>query len=252
MSSKADAALEISNLIYGYAEALDRGDLRSVGAFFEHCLVHVDGLPNRARGSAEVLEFFKPVLFYKGDATADQHDPESVPATKHLTTNLIIQVADDLRTATAKSYFTVIQGRRTLRCNRSSRAATTTSSSVCDGGWRFCERLEFIDLVGDLSRAPDDDDPGEVVIGSSCTHPFALRLARRPAARQRLVEIDERRRAAHARIRKRVLRLQLRALGVEHVEQVDRARVETHASERARRERCRALPARDAHPRARA
>jgi len=152
MSSKADAALEISNLIYGYAEALDRGDLRSVGAFFEHCLVHVDGLPNRARGSAEVLEFFKPVLFYKGDATADQHDPESVPATKHVTTNLIIQVADDLRTATAKSYFTVIQGRPDFALQPVIAGRYHDRFERVDSAWRFCERLEFIDLVGDLSR----------------------------------------------------------------------------------------------------
>jgi len=152
MSSKADAALEISNLIYGYAEALDRGDLGSVGAFFEHCLVHVDGLPNRARGSAEVLEFFKPVLFYKGDATADQHDPESVPATKHLTTNLIIQVADDLRTATAKSYFTVIQGRPDFALQPIIAGRYHDRFERVDSAWRFCERLEFIDLVGDLSR----------------------------------------------------------------------------------------------------
>src|SRR5262245_57643872 len=111
MTSKADAVHEITNLLYGYAEALDRGDLKAVAAYFEHCTIHVDGLPNRAHGSAEVLEFFKPVLFYKGDSTADQHDPASVPATKHLTTNAIIEVSADLNTATARSYFTVIQGR---------------------------------------------------------------------------------------------------------------------------------------------
>ena len=59
MSSKADAVNAITNLIYGYAEALDRGDLAAVAAYFEHCLVHVNGLPNKAQGGAEVLEFFR-------------------------------------------------------------------------------------------------------------------------------------------------------------------------------------------------
>ena len=95
MSSNADAVHQITNLVYGYAEALDRGDLEAVAAFFEFCTIRVDGLPNTAHGSAEVREFFKPVLFYKGDAAADQ---------------------------------------------------------CVDGRWRFCERLEYLDLVGDLSR----------------------------------------------------------------------------------------------------
>ena len=98
------------------------------------------------------------------------------------------------------------------------------------------------------------------------THLLAPRFARRPAARQRLVKVDERRRAARARIGKGVLRLQSRAFGVEHVEQVGRTGVErTRASCAARalssaaRSRCassmRACPAaraRSRFPRARA
>jgi hypothetical protein len=152
MSTRADAVNDITNLIYGYAEALDRGDLRAVGAYFEHSLVHVDGLPNRAQGSAEVLEFFKPVIFYKGAATADPYDPESVPATKHLTTNVIVVVADDLRTATARSYFTVLQGRPDFPLQPVIAGRYHDRFDCVDGRWRFRERLEYIDLVGDLSR----------------------------------------------------------------------------------------------------
>ncbi len=152
MSSRADAVHEISNLVYGYAEALDRGDLAAVAAFFEFCTIRVDGLPNTARGSAEVLEFFKPVIFYKGDSTADQYDPASVPATRHLTTNLIIDVAHDLRTATARSYFTVIQGRADFPLQPIIAGRYHDRFECIGQRWRFCERLEYIDLVGDLSR----------------------------------------------------------------------------------------------------
>jgi hypothetical protein len=152
MTSRADAVHEITNLLYGYAEALDRGDLEAVAAYFEHCTIHVDGLPNRAHGSAEVLEFFKPVKFYKGDSTADQRDPASVPATKHLTTNAIIEVSADLRTATARSYFTVIQGRPDFALQPIIAGRYHDRFECVEGRWRFVERLEFIDLVGDLSR----------------------------------------------------------------------------------------------------
>ena len=152
MTSRADAVHDITNLIYGYAEALDRGDLEAVGACFEHCTIRVDGLPNMARGTAEVLEFFKPVIFYKGNAVAAQGDPDSVPATRHLTTNLIIHVGDDLRTATAKSYFTVIQGRPDFPLQPVIAGRYHDRFECVDRRWRFSERLEFIDLVGDLSR----------------------------------------------------------------------------------------------------
>jgi hypothetical protein len=112
----------------------------------------VDGLRNKAQGGAEVLEFFKPVIFYKGDAAADQYDPESVPATKHLTTNVIVVVDDDLRAATAKSYFTVIQGRPDFALQPVIAGRYHDKFECIDGRWRFRERLEFIDLVGDLSR----------------------------------------------------------------------------------------------------
>ena len=59
MSSKADAVHQITNLVYGYAEALDRGDLEAVAAFFEFCTIRVDGLPNTAQrlgGGPRVLQ----------------------------------------------------------------------------------------------------------------------------------------------------------------------------------------------------
>jgi len=152
MTRKSEAVHEITNLIYGYAAALDQGDLTAVAALFEHCTIRVDGLPNAARGSAEVLEFFRPVLFYKGDSTADPRDPDSVPATRHLTTNLIIEVAEDLFTANARSYFTVIQGRPDFPLQPVIAGRYHDRFECVEHRWRFCERLEFIDLVGDLSR----------------------------------------------------------------------------------------------------
>ena len=92
------------------------------------------------------------MLFYKGDAAADQSDPASVPATKHLTTNLIIDVADDGRTATARSYFTVIQGRPDFPLQPIIAGRYHDRFECVEGRWRFCERLEYLDLVGDLSR----------------------------------------------------------------------------------------------------
>jgi hypothetical protein len=92
------------------------------------------------------------VIFYKGGSTADQYDPASAPATRHLTTNLIIDVVDDLRTATARSYFTVLQGRPDFPLQPIIAGRYYDRFECIGQRWRFCERLEYIDLVGDLSR----------------------------------------------------------------------------------------------------
>jgi len=152
MSDKSEARNQIRALMFGYAETLDNGDLDGVAAFFEHCTISVEGLDNSAHGAAEVRRFFDTVIFYKGDAQASQDDPQSTPATKHLTTNVVIDVADDLLSATARSCFTVLQSRPDFPLQPVISGRYHDRFECVEGRWRFAKRHEFIDLLGDLSR----------------------------------------------------------------------------------------------------
>ena len=83
----------------------------------------------------EVLE--RMVILYDG-----------VPRTKHVTTNLVIELSGD--TATTRSYFTVLQAVDGLSLQPIVAGRYHDAFARVGGAWRFTDRLIFMDLVGDL------------------------------------------------------------------------------------------------------
>jgi hypothetical protein len=73
-------------------------------------------------------------------------------ATQHVTTNVAVAVDEGGGTATARSYFTVLQSvsGSPLQVIIAGRYADTFERA--DGEWRFTNRVVHSDLVGDLSR----------------------------------------------------------------------------------------------------
>lgn len=90
--------LLITNLIHRYAELVDSGDFDGLGALFAHGELHATDGP--VRGADAVREHFA--------SWVQLHDDGS-PHTRHVTTNVIVEVADDAQTARARSYVTVLQ-----------------------------------------------------------------------------------------------------------------------------------------------
>lgn len=132
----------IGALIFTYAERIDAGDLAGVAALFAQATYgSVQG--GSYRGSAAVLEVLQRVVILYPDGT---------PRTKHLTTNLVIDVDETAQTASARSYFTVLQATEELPMQPIV-AGRYQDRFLCEhGGWRFAERLIAMDLIGDLSR----------------------------------------------------------------------------------------------------
>jgi len=134
-----DDRAAIAALVFGYAERLDAGDFAGVAALFADAVFGAPDGPQR-RGAAAV----RAVL----DEKVKRH-PDGTPRTKHVTTNLVIEIAGTA--ATARSYFTVFQATADIRLQPIV-AGRYHDRFVCDGGaWRFAERVVFIDLVGDVS-----------------------------------------------------------------------------------------------------
>src|SRR5439155_19394268 len=89
----------IAAIIYAYAERLDAGDLEGVAALFTHATLRTDRRTEIRRGVAEALELYRSmVMLYDGR-----------PCTKHVITNVIIDVDASGDSASARSYFTVFQ-----------------------------------------------------------------------------------------------------------------------------------------------
>lgn len=130
---------EITALVHIYAERVDGGDLAGVAALFADSTYGAEGGPQR-HGTVEVLQALRAAIIL--------HD--GVPRTKHVITNLTIDVDDAAGTARARSYFTVLQATPTLPlqpilCGRYHDRFRRHGST-----WRFSDRRIFMDLVGEL------------------------------------------------------------------------------------------------------
>jgi hypothetical protein len=97
------------------------------------------------RGSEQVLAMYT--------ASTRKYEDTGTPKTKHVTTNVIIEVDEENNAATAKAYYTVMQavpGSLPLQPVISGRYRDEFER--VDGVWRFSRRHMYIDLVGDLSQ----------------------------------------------------------------------------------------------------
>jgi 3-phenylpropionate/cinnamic acid dioxygenase small subunit len=132
----------ITNLIYTYAERLDQGDFAGVGALFEEASYGAAGGPE-VRGAAAVEGILRELVILYENGT---------PRTQHVTTNLILEIDETAGTASARSYFVVLQGldEAPIRAVLAGRYRDCFARGT--QGWRFTERRLFLDLPGDLSR----------------------------------------------------------------------------------------------------
>jgi 3-phenylpropionate/cinnamic acid dioxygenase small subunit len=130
----------INALICAYAERLDAGDFAGVAELFAEATLRTDGQPGAARGREEVHALYAATVKLYGGR----------PCTRHVTTNLVIEVDPAGGTAAARSYFTVFQARPELPLQAIIAGRYRDRFTRRDGVWRFAERVICIELVGDL------------------------------------------------------------------------------------------------------
>jgi len=130
----------IEALIFEYAERIDAGDLDGLAALFR------DATYRSAQGGHYVgAEALRDVLRARVILHAD-----GTPRTKHVTTNVVIEL--DADAATARSYYTVFQAVDGLALQAIVGGRYHDRFVRVADGWHFADRMVFIDLVGDLSR----------------------------------------------------------------------------------------------------
>jgi 3-phenylpropionate/cinnamic acid dioxygenase small subunit len=143
----------IAELIYTYAERLDLGDYEGLADLFSDATVTYISPSFMSRGRAETLARYTARTRKHADGT---------PRTKHVTTNLIVDVDEAAGTATARSYFTVFQQVGGQIALQPINAGRYHDRFVRVGGcWQFASRQIISDLAGDLSAH---------VIGDSRSH----------------------------------------------------------------------------------
>ena len=134
---------QIENLIYSYAERIDNGDLEGVAALFHDAEIFSAAHDVRRVGFDEVLEMYQTsTRLYESTAT---------PQTKHLTTNVIIEVDEGGMKASARSYYTVIQATGSLPLQPIISGRYKDHFRKIESQWQFSSREMIVDLIGDLS-----------------------------------------------------------------------------------------------------
>jgi 3-phenylpropionate/cinnamic acid dioxygenase small subunit len=133
----------IENLIYYYAERIDDGDLEGVAELFRDAEITSTVHNVRRTGFDEVLQMYQmSCRLYKATGT---------PMTKHLTTNVIIELDENGRDAAARSYYTVIQATDALPLQPIISGRYKDHFHKTENQWHFSSREMIVDLIGDCS-----------------------------------------------------------------------------------------------------
>jgi 3-phenylpropionate/cinnamic acid dioxygenase small subunit len=140
-----DSAREIENLLYLYAERLDAGDLDGVADLFRHGRIRAPAAPDGAavEGRDAVRRLY---------AGATRLYANGTPLTRHVTSNVIVEVDEDAGTAATRSVYTVFQRTERLALQPIISGRYHDTFQRIDGRWWFDTRVMFVDLVGDLSQ----------------------------------------------------------------------------------------------------
>jgi hypothetical protein len=145
-----DSATALSNLIARYAESIDGGDFGAVADLLGDAAVGAGDSTSLLTGRDALLALF---------TSTTRLYPDGTPGTKHVTTNLILEIDEEAGRATARSYWTVLQAVPGLPLQPILAGRYHDRFERADEDWRFSERRYLVDLVGDVSQHMLDNLP---------------------------------------------------------------------------------------------
>ena len=120
---------------------MDDGDFEGVGSLLTDATF--TGGAGSVSGGDAIEKMLRDSLIVYDDGT---------PRTKHITSNLAIEVDEAAGTAVSRSYFTALQALPDMTLQPIVSGRYEDRFERRDGQWRFVERRVRTDLVGDVSR----------------------------------------------------------------------------------------------------
>ena len=135
----------ITKLIFTYAECVDQADFDGLSDLFAQGAIHSSSAADSATGmrGKDVGRFYA--------ATNRVHEDGTL-RTRHLSTNLIIDIDEDRNTATARSYYVVLQATPELAFQPIAGGRYEDRFRRSHGTWHFSERMIHVDQIGDMSE----------------------------------------------------------------------------------------------------
>jgi 3-phenylpropionate/cinnamic acid dioxygenase small subunit len=127
---------QISSLVHSYARLLDSGDASAVSALFEHSTWRSLPRGSSLRGSDQVRPIYETLMAQEGQRF-----------TKHLITNLSIEVASGSKVASSHCYWTVLQALSGQGITVKLSGQYTDTFEKASDKWRFTDRLITTDFT---------------------------------------------------------------------------------------------------------
>lgn len=134
---------QIRNLLGTYTESMDGGRFADLAELFRDAKMVSESGDVIADGYDAIRQNYeRGTQLYNGS-----------PRTKHVTTNVVIELDEDTGTATARSAYVVFQGTEALPLQPIITGRYRDNFVRDDSGhWRFSQRMFFVDQIGDLSH----------------------------------------------------------------------------------------------------
>jgi len=135
----------ISTLMFRYAECVDQADFDGLSRLFEHGSIRSTSAANRDQGmrGEEIGRFYA--------ATNRVHEDGTL-RTRHLSTNVMIDIDEERHSATARSYYVVLQATPKLPFQPIVAGRYEDRFERAGGTWRFADRMVHVDQIGDMSE----------------------------------------------------------------------------------------------------
>ncbi|VVN70701.1 nuclear transport factor 2 family protein [Pseudomonas fluorescens] len=136
------SAVQISNLLYRYAEGLDSGQLVEAAELFRHARIKVQSQGDLLDHTALLDIWQRRIKLYSC----------GTPRTRHVISNPIIDIDEAAGTATVRSCYTVLQATDTLPLQPIAAGRYFDEFERVDGVWRFSFRdYSQLEMMGDLT-----------------------------------------------------------------------------------------------------
>jgi 3-phenylpropionate/cinnamic acid dioxygenase small subunit len=135
----------ISNLMFRYAECVDLADFDGQSELFAHGTMRSTSAEDGEGGMTgeQVGRFYA--------ATNRVHDDGTL-RTRHLSTNMRIDIDEERDAATAKSYYVVFQATPKLPFQAIVGGRYEDCFERVDGAWRFADRVVLVDQIGNMEE----------------------------------------------------------------------------------------------------
>ena len=133
---------DIERLIFRYVRSVDLAQWDELGRLFTYARVRASTSDDVASGATEVANLWAGVNKVHSDGTL---------RTRHLLTNIMIDIDEDEGTATSESYFMVFQATDLTPLQPIAGGRYTDQFRRRDGVWWFEEMFIQVDQVGNVA-----------------------------------------------------------------------------------------------------